>query len=157
MTAILGVTCKLYINVSALATPALRYATPTWSEWQCLRDITVDLQFDSVDSTCRGSAGFKTNTPTLADLSVNGNAVREKADASYIAAEAAAFAKTILDVLVLDGDRTLAAPNQADGWRLDCQFQSWSEAQPYADILTNDWVLKPARSSNVPHRVTGPL
>jgi hypothetical protein len=154
MPAIAGIDCKVYVNVSTLATAALRRATPTWSEWQCVRDSTLALDFNEVDSTCRGSGGYATVSPTTTNLEVTGNAVKDKDDATYIVMELAAVNKTIVDVLVLDGNRANA---DTDGWRLDGQIMSWSEGQPYQDILTVDFTLKPARSPNPPAMVSGPL
>ncbi len=106
MGAIRGVDCKVYINTGT-------YAVPVWAVWACVRDTTLNISFDEVDSTCRGSGGFATASPTLTNLEVTGNAVKEKDDASFIAMETAARNKTVMDVLILDGDRTAIAPNAA--------------------------------------------
>jgi hypothetical protein len=154
MPAIRGIDCRVYINVSTLATAALRRATPSFVEWACVRDTTLALDFNEVDSTCRGSGGFATVSPTTTNLEVTGNAVKEKDDASFIAMELAAVNKTIMDVLVLDGDRANA---DTDGWRLDAQIMSWSENQAYQDVLLVDFTLKPARTAFPPMMVSGPI
>lgn len=151
MGVIRGIDCKIYVNTSVDPDP---YANPVWSEWQCVRDATLNLTFDEQDATCRGSGGYRLSSPTLTTLEVTGDAVKDKDDASFIAMEAAAINKSIVDILVLDGARASA---DTDGWRLDAQFSSFSENQPYEDIVTVDFTLKPARSANAPTPVSGPL
>lgn len=146
MGAIRGIDCKVYINTGT-------YESPTWAEWACVRDTTLNLTYDEADATCRGSGGWRQSAVTLATMEVTGNAIKEKDDASFVAMEAAARAKTVMDILVLDGVRTSA---DSDGWRLDAQIFSWTENQPYEDIVTVDFTIKPARSANAPTAVSGP-
>lgn len=146
MGAIRGIDCKVYINTGT-------YGTPVWAEWQCVRDTSLNLTYDEADATCRGSGGFRQSAVTLASLEVTGNAIKEKDDASFIAMETAARNKTIMDILVMDGVRTSA---DSDGWRLDAQIFGWNENQPYEDIVTVDFTIKPARSANAPAAVAGP-
>lgn len=145
MGAIRGLDCKVYVNTGT-------YAAPTWAEWECVRDTTLDITFDEVDASCRGSGTFRQSTLTLGTLEVTGDAVKDKDDPSYIAMELAARNKTIMDVVVLDGP---IDDDDSDGWRLDAQIMSWSESQPYEDVLTVDFTLKPAVSENAPTPFTG--
>lgn len=129
------------------------YATPTWVEWLCVRDTTLSIDYEEVDATCRGSGGWRQSAISLASLEVSGNAIKEKDDATFLLIEAAAQAKTVIDILVMDGVRTSA---DSDGYRLDAQIFSWTENQPYEDIVTIDFTIKPARSANAPTPVSGP-
>ncbi len=124
MGAIRGIDCKVYFNTGT-------FVAPTWSEWQCVRDTTLNLTYEEVDATCRGSGGWRQSAISLASLEVSGNAIKEKEDASFVAIETAAKAKTVIDILVLDGPRLSA---DSDGYRLDAQIFSWNENQPYEDI-----------------------
>ncbi len=146
MGSIRGVECKVFLNTAV-------FATPTWVEWLCAKDVTLSLDFGEVDASCRGGGSFKQSAPTLTAMEVTGNAIKEKADPTFLAMELAAKNGTIVDVLVMDGERTSA---DSDGWRLDAQFFNWSESQPLEDIVTVDWTLKPARSANKPTAVSGP-
>ena len=146
MGAIRGVECKIYLNTSI-------YATPTWVEWLCARDSTLSMDMGEADASCRGGGGFKMSAPTLTALEVSGTALKEKEDPTFIAMELAARGNTIVDILVMDGDRTSV---DSDGWRLDAQFFNWSEQQPLEDVVAIDWTLKPARSLNKPTAVSGP-
>ena len=146
MGAIRGVECKVYLNTGS-------YESPTWSEWACTRDTTLAFDFEEVDASCRGGGGFRQSAVALTALEVSGSAIKEKDDAVFVAMELAARSRTIVDVLVLDGVRTSA---DSDGWRLDAQIFGWTENQPFEDIVTVDFTLKPARSANVPTAVSGP-
>lgn len=146
MGAIRGIDCKVYINTGT-------YGTPVWAEWQCVRDTTINLTYSEADATCRGSGGWKQSAVTLANLEVTGTAIKEKADASFLAMESAAQDLTVMDLLVMDGDRTSAS---SDGWRFDGQIFTWTENQPFEDIVTVDFTIKPARSANAVLPVSGP-
>ena len=154
MGVINGVDCKIYLNVSVLSTAALRRATPTWVEWKSIRDATLNNTFDEADATSRGSGGFRQSAATLTSIEVTGNAIKDKDDAAYIAAETLALTKGVVDALVLDG---LKADSNTDGWRVDVQFFSWSEGQPFEGIATVDWTMKPARTAYAPSVVSGPI
>lgn len=149
MGEIRGVECKIYLNVET--TDA--YADPDWSEWLCVRDVTLNLTFDETDATCRGGGGFRASAPTLTSIEVTGQAIKEKADAVFIAMELAARTKASVDVLVMDGPRASA---DADGWRFRGKFFNWTENQPFEDIVMIDFALKPARDANPPAAVAGP-
>lgn len=145
MGAIRGIECKIYLNTGT-------HGSPTWVEWSCARDATFNLTFEEVDATCRGSGGYRQSAITLSAIEVTGNAIKEKADSTFLLMEAAAVAKDVIDVLVMDGSRTDA---NSDGWRLQAQFFSWVENQAYEDIVTVDWTMKPARDTNPPVQFQG--
>lgn len=133
MAEIRGIDCKVYFDAGS-----------GYVEWACVRNTTVSLTFDETDATCRGSGGFRQSAVTLATLEVTGDAIKDKADASFLAIEAAAIAKSTIPVQVMDG------PNDettSDGWAFDAQVFSWSEDQNYEDIVTVSFTLKPARGS----------
>ena len=145
MGAIRGIDCKIYLNTGT-------HGTPTWVEWLCARDSTFSLTFEEADATCRGSGGYRQSAITLSSIEVTGSAIKEKDDATFLLMEAAAVAKDVIDILVMDGTRLL---DESDGWRLQAQFFSWVENQAFEDIVTIDWTLKPARDSNAPVQFTG--
>lgn len=146
MGEIRGLDCKIYFNSGT-------YGTPTWAEWACVRDTVLNLTHDEVDSSCRGSGGFRRIATTLSMLEVSGTALKDKDDPSFVALELAARNKTTVDILVMDGVRTSA---DSDGWRLDGQILNWTENQPFEDIVSVDFSIKPARSENAPTAVAGP-
>lgn len=152
--AIRGLDCQLLINVSTAATEALRHATPTFIDFRCVRDATLTLENETADSTCRGSNGFGSEDIVKQALTIEGTAVQDSDDAAYEVVKLAAWNKTVLDVIVLDGPRGSA---DSDGFRVQVQVTSWSQAQPSGDILTNDFTFKPARSAFPPELVSGPI
>lgn len=149
MPAIRGVDAKLYYNSGT-------FAAPVWNEWQCVRSTTLSLTFDSVDASCRGSGGWKLNAPTLSNLEISGDALIDKDDASYLALRLAAYNKTVVDFLVMDGPRASAT---SDGFRFAGQFSDFSTEQPYDDLQSASFTIQPARSADQPNpvAVTGPL
>jgi hypothetical protein len=142
MAEIRGIDCKVMFD------PGTGYI-----EWECVRNTSLNLTFDETDATCRGSGGYRQTAVTLASLEVTGDAVKDKADASFLAIEAAAIAKSTLPMRILDGDPTLASTS---GWEFDGQVFSWTEDQNYEDIVTVSFTLKPARGS-APALLTGPF
>lgn len=140
MGAVLGLKCRVYLNSAS-------HATPTWGDLPCVRDTTVDLTFDEVDATCRGSNGFRQSAVTLTSLEVTGDIIKDRDDESFVALELAARTKAIVDVMVLDGPEDVVGTT---GWRFDAQIMSWSEEQPLEDIVKISFTLKPARSANSP-------
>lgn len=144
-----GIECKLYINTSIDADP---YANPTWSEIACIRNATLNLEFEEVDATCRGAGGFRASEPTLTALEVTGDAIKDKDHAAFLAAEAAAVGKSEVDLVVLDGP---IDDDDSDGWRFSGKFFSWNENQPYEDIVTVDFNAKPGRAANNPTQFQG--
>lgn len=151
MGSIRGIDCQVYVNTSVATDP---YAAPVWSLWDCVRDTKLDLSTEEADNTCRASGGFSTSEPVLTNLEVSGNAIKDKADPSYIAIELAAVQKTKLDLLVLDGPKASA---DSDGWRIQAQITGWSENQAYKDIVTVDFTIKPTLSNHPPIMVSGPF
>ena len=151
MGTIRGLDCKVYYNSSTDTDP---YANPVWTLWPCVKDTTLSLEFDEADATCRGSGGFKQAASTLGNLEIDGNAVKDRSDTSFVAMEAAAVAQTVLEVLVMDGPKAAATSN---GWRLPVQIRTWTENQPMDDVVTVDFALKPARTTHSPAKMTGPI
>lgn len=147
MGSIQGVECKVYFNTAT-------YGTPTWVEWSCARDTTLSIDYEEVDASCRGGGGYRQSAIALTSIEVSGNAIKDKADTTFVAIEAAARAKTVIDILVLDGPRLSAS---TDGYRMDAQIFNWTENQPFEDTVTIDFSIKPARSANAPTPVSGPL
>lgn len=146
MGALRGIDARVYLNTSV-------YATPTWVEWTCVRDTTLNIEYEEADATCRGSGGWRQSAITLASLEVSGTALKEKSDATFLLVETAAQAKTVMDLLVLDGPRL---STDSDGYRLQAQVFSWTENQPMEDVVTIDFSIKPARDTNPPAAVSGP-
>lgn len=149
MTTIRGVACQIYLNVED--TDA--YADPDWGQFACVRDATLNLTFDEADTTCRGGGGFRTSDPVLTSIEVSGQALKDKDDAVFVAMELAARNKTTIDILVMDGPRASA---DSDGWRFRGKIFSWNENQPYEDVVTVDFTIKPTNDANPPAAVSGP-
>ncbi len=154
MGAIKGLDCRLYLNTSVAADAR---TNPTWSEWKCVNSAKLSIDFDAADSSCRGGGKWKQQTPTQGTLAVSGSAIKDKEDSAFLVASAAAINNTIVDVMVLDGDRAApAGVGQSDGWRFDGQFSSFSENQDLTDVVKIDFELGVARTLNPPTQVSSP-
>lgn len=144
MPSIKGIDCRIYLNTGT-------FAAPNFQPWACVRSSQINLGFSDVDATCRGSGGYKLSSPTISELEVTGDCVKERDDAVFVAMATAARNKSPVDILVMDGDRTAAAgPNGSDGWRMMASFASWNEGQPLDDIVSVEFSLKPTRNADIP-------
>lgn len=132
-----GKDCVLEINTGT-------YGSPTWAEITCARDVNWTLSYDEADASCRADS-YRTSVNIIGAVEVTGNALKDKGDASYTAFEAAALAGTTLDVRVSDGDPDTTGTNTL---RFDGQIQNWQEGQPYEDLVTNDFTIKPTKTDN---------
>lgn len=154
---ILGLDCRLYVNMTARPDSNNRGAPAVFTEWACIEDATMNLTLDSVQSTCRGAGGFKQNSPTLANLEITGTAIKTPSDPVLIAMQSAALARTIVEVIALDGDRAAVAADNVSGWHADMQFSAFSEAQPIGDVVKISFTLVVARTPFPPVIANAPL
>lgn len=144
MPKMLGRFSKLYINTSVAPDP---FATPAWTEWSCIEDLTLAISKEELERTCRGEAaagGFSRTGVGLGSMEISGTALKNKDDAAFLVAEDAMVNDTILDIWVLDGANDSA---DSDGWRLPAIFTSWSESQGISDYISIDFTLKPTSST----------
>lgn len=90
---------------------AATYATPTWAEMKNVRGVKVAQALTEVDVTTRMSEGFKATDGTLVDIGVDFEVINVKtitgntaqAEATVKALRDAWFAKSDIDLLVIDG------------------------------------------------------
>lgn len=59
----LGMEAKLYRNSGT-------YASPTWTEIQNVKDLTLNLEAGEADVTTRGNAGWRATIASLKDGSI---------------------------------------------------------------------------------------
>jgi len=140
MGAIIGLECKVYLNTGA------SYASPTWTEVDCIQDATLDLQWEEADASSRGSQ-FRQLVASIGTLEVSGSAIRDKDNAAFVALDLAARNKTIVDVVVLDGSILL---DESQGYRFEGQVFSWTRNEALADVVAHDFTIKPTLSANAP-------
>src|SRR5688572_25442384 len=93
----LGMEAKLYRNSG-------NYASPTWSELENVKDLTLNLEAGEADVTTRGNAGWRATVATLKDGSIEFDMVWDTEDANFTALKDAFFGGMAVEFAVMDGD-----------------------------------------------------
>ncbi len=88
------------------------------------------------------------------NLTIEGTAVVDKDDAAYSVVRDAAWNRTVLDVIVLDGPEIKPRPMAGE-----CRSRSavGRRSSRTRNIVTNGFTMKPARSAFPPEQVSGPI
>jgi hypothetical protein len=133
-----GFQCKLMHNSGT-------FGTPVWAESDAVRNATLDVGEGEVDASSRASGGWKLSETTLSEATLNVTFVKEKTDASFVAIESAAKAKTALELAALDG------PDGVGTDYLDAMWKafSWNETQDLEGILIIEAVFKPCPDADL--------
>lgn len=134
MKAKLGFQAVIYRNSAS-------YDTPTWDEVTDISDLNLTPAMEEADSTARGQGGLGTSEPTILRIEISGK-IRDgsPANADYTAFQNAFYGRSALDLLVLDGPRTVVG---STGVRADFKLFNWAQDQSLATALFNDFSLKP--------------
>lgn len=138
----LGITSKLYINIGTAI-------VPVWSEVNLISDLVVAADWNEGEASARLEQ-IQTFEPTNMALGLTGKVRKNITDTSYLLLRTAHRTRGILDVLVLDGDRTT---NGSDGFRFDCKVTKWSEDQGLQQVIFKEFEIKPCIPSNLPQTV----
>jgi hypothetical protein len=141
MAFVLAENAKLYYNTGT-------YASPTWAEICNVKDLTLSLEKDEVDVTTRCSGGFKEYADGLLDANVTFNMLYDPSDAAFTALQTAFFAKTAVEVLVLDGPETPASGDTSQGLRSTTMVKSFSRSESLGEALMTDVALRPVANDN---------
>lgn len=102
-----GFDAKLYYNAGS-------YASPTWTLIDKVRDLTLTIEDDQVETTTREDGGHKSFEPGLRDITVEFNMPAEPDDADWTLLHDAFIARTIKEYLVMN---ELVATVGAEGLR----------------------------------------
>lgn len=138
MSHVLSENAKLYYNTGT-------YASPTWTELTNVKDVTLNLEKDEVDVTCRSSGGFKEFVDGLIDATVDFQMVWNTGDAGFTAVKTAFFAKSAIAVLVADGVYSVSG---TQGLRATCMVKSFSRSETLGEALMVDVSLRPVKNSD---------
>lgn len=139
-----GYLCGMYIRTGG------SYATPTHTEATLVGDLSVTDPNDKLEATVRGSAGIKEYEPGEMDLMISGRIRVDPDNAVYAAILAAKAAKTALDVMVLNGKKTV---NGSAGYRMEMKVFKLDEDQAQGNILFREFELAPCPSDEEKHTV----
>ena len=138
MALILGMNSKLYYNTGS-------YGSPTWTLITNVKDVEVNLDSETVDSTTRANSGWKSSVVTLRVASITFSMNYDKSDTAHQAILDAYLAGTVKDFAVADG---LIATTGTEYFRAECYIKSANYKQPLAGINMNDFTLEPTATSN---------
>ena len=137
-----GYTAKLYRNSAT-------FGTPTWAECENVKDVAINIPFDKLEGTARGVA-LKQYEPGLGDLSITGKFRTNEDDTDFVAFETAHLAKSLIDLMVLDGGSTTTGSR---GYRVECKIFNFSEDQAHGNILYRDFEAAPCITTNAQQTV----
>lgn len=140
----LGLNAKLYRNTGT-------YGSPTWAEWNFLKDLSLEMSTGEADATTRANGGWKATVATLKDASLTFSAPHDVSIATYKTLVDGFYANTAFELLVLD---QAIATVGATGLRASFMVTSMTEGQPIEDIQANDFTLKITASDNDPVQYT---
>lgn len=137
-SAILGKNCKLYRNTGT-------WGSPTWVEVENVKDLTLNLAYQEADVSTRAGGGVSRAEPTLLDVSLEFDQVRDTDDADQTAILTAFFAGTLIDMAVSEAAIATAGTKY---YRQEWKVLSGPQAEALADAKRISFTLKPCFSSN---------
>lgn len=140
----LGLDAKLYRNTGT-------FASPTWTEVQNVKDLTLNLEAGEADVTTRGNAGWRATLAALKDASIEFEMVWDTADTDFTAIKDAFFGSTGIEFAVMDGDITVAG---TQGLRATMSITSFSRSEPLEEAISVSVAAKPTYADNPPSWMT---
>lgn len=143
----LGIEGKLYRNVGT-------YAAPEWREVSNVRDLTLTLEKDEVDTTSRANAGWKAFRYTLRNVSIEFDMLWDSSDTDLqFFLNAFLNSGTVIECAVLDGPITISG---SQGLRASFEVGRFTRNEPMGDVMTVNILLRPTNASNPPDWIVVP-
>lgn len=143
----LGIEGKLYRNVGT-------YETPNWLEVSNVRDLTLTLEKDEVDTTSRANAGWKAFRYTLRNVSIEFDMLWDPSDL-HLQVFLAAFLNSgaVIECAILDGPITASG---SQGLRASFEVGRVTRNEPMGDVMTVNVLLRPTNAPIPPAWITVP-
>lgn len=129
---------KLYYNAGS-------YASPTWTLICNVKDLTMTLESAETDVTTRCGSGFNEYVAGLTDVTISFSMIYDPSDTAWEALRGHFFAKTAVEMLVLDG---LVATAGSEGLRATCIVRSFTRNETLGEAIMTDVVLRPTPNAN---------
>lgn len=136
-----GINCKAYYNSGT-------YGSPTWVELSIINDLQENSKTMTADSNSRATF-INLKVGVSGDLSWTGT-IKRDGSAAHLVVYRAMKAKTVLDLLILDGPNTT---NGVMGHRADCLVIDTSNNQGRSERLYDSIEIVPTDSTNLPKHV----
>lgn len=140
MPAKMGFTGKLFYFAGLLS------ATPTWTEATNVKDLTKTWSATEVDTTTRGSAGFRSTDAALIDAGITLEIQYDTADAFFTALRTAFLARSTVAVKCLDG----GTATSGKGLVADMAVTQFEISEPLDGAMTVSVTLKPSERGTAP-------
>ena len=129
----LGYQAKAYINTSTTT-------TPTWTEVDIIRNVTLNLEKGEADVTTRSAKGWKEVLPTLKEATIETELVWDTTHTIFAKFLDAFLNDTNLEFLFLDGEVTATG---SQGLRAVCGIFKFSRDEQLDGALIANVSLKP--------------
>lgn len=142
----LGLEAKLYRNTAT-------YEAPAWEEIDNVKDLSRNLEKAEADVTTRANDGWRANTGTLKDLSLEFDMVYDTEDDNVVALEDAFFDGDAIEFAVMDGDITVPGTR---GVRATMEVFNFSQTENLEEAIMVSVSIKPTYATNAPARYTVP-
>lgn len=137
---LLGLDAKVYRNTGT-------YGSPTWTEWDFVKETTLSLSKSEADATTRANGGWKATIGSLKDASLEITAIHDTSDAQYLAAIQAFVSGAAFDLVIADGPIATVGTR---GYRASFEVMGLDRGDPLEDVKTATLTLKPTYSANAP-------
>lgn len=138
----LGINSKFYLNPGS-------FGSPTWGVVNGISDLQYDPKWDEGSGTTRVSP-VKMYAPTQLDIPISGQHLCDDST-NYTTLEAAFYARTVIDVMVLNGSNTT---NGTTGVRFNSYLFEWTVNQGLDQVEYRKFTIKPAiDGTNLPKTV----
>lgn len=121
----LGAKAKLYYGEAGVALSNL-------TELDNVKDVTVNMDKGSADTTTRANQGFRSETPTLKEVQIECEIQFKINDAAYSALRNAWLNDTPLRLAALTGDR---ATTGSEGPMGDFGIKTFNRSEPLEDTI----------------------
>jgi len=122
----------LYYNVGPVNAPA-------WFEVEHIKDATLGLRAAEADVSTRGTGGWRAIAQTLKELEISFTLMAVQGDAAFAILRSRFFDRQSLDVMVLDGDRTVVG---SQGLRALVQIVDFSRSEQLEEGVSYNVVMK---------------
>ncbi len=143
----LGLDAKLYRNTGTVG-------SSLWELIDNVRDVTLNLETGEADVTTRGNDGWRATVGTLKDASIEFEMVWDTEDGNFTALKDAFFNGNPLELLVADGDISLA---DSQGLRAVCRIINFTRTEALEEAITVSVTAKPTYSEAPPSWLVGPV
>lgn len=142
MSVYVGIDMYLYRNTAS-------YATPTWVIVENVKDLTATDTYAEADvsrrATGTAAAGIKQLEPTLREISIEWDMIRDEADTDFTALRTAHAARTLVDIALASG---LIATVGTNYFRVECKLFEFGRNEALEDANIYHVVAKPCYSVN---------